>query len=107
MLGNLLNNAAKYTPHGGQIFIEAELVRDRALVRVRDTGAGIASELLPHVFEMFAQGPEHRHQGLGIGLALVQALVKLHDGRITASSAGPGQGSEFAVEFPVAEEHKK
>ena len=107
VLGNLLNNAAKYTPHGGQIFIEAELVRDRAPVRVRDTGAGIASELLPHVFEMFAQGPEHRHQGLGIGLALVQALVKLHDGRITASSAGPGQGSEFAVEFPVAEERQE
>jgi signal transduction histidine kinase len=107
VLGNLLSNAAKYTPPDGQILLEAEGVQNQALVRVRDTGAGIPQTLLPHVFDMFAQGPEHRHQGLGIGLALVHALVNLHKGKITAASAGPGQGSEFVIELPLIDERQE
>jgi PAS domain S-box-containing protein len=103
VFSNLLNNAAKYTPHGGQIEIEVEIEPQRAVVRVRDNGAGIAPEMLDKVFTLFMQvtHPVQRSQGgLGIGLSLVQALVRMHGGSVEARSAGLGQGSEFIVELP-------
>jgi PAS domain S-box-containing protein len=103
VFSNLLNNAAKYTPHGGQIDVAVELKPERAVVRVRDNGAGIAPEMLDKVFTWFMQvtHPVQRSQGgLGIGLSLVQALVRMHGGSVEARSAGLGQGSEFIVELP-------
>jgi len=101
---NLINNAAKYTERGGRVWLTAETEGKEAVIHVRDTGAGIAAELLPHIFELFTQAewPEDRSQGgLGIGLALVRKLVELHGGAITASSPGRGQGSEFVVRLPA------
>jgi PAS domain S-box-containing protein len=105
VVANLLNNAAKYTEEGGSIALRTEVKGDRALIRVKDTGLGIAPELLPHVFELFIQGErslDRSQGGLGIGLTLVQRLVELHGGRIEAFSAGLGKGSEFVVELPLA-----
>ncbi len=104
---NLLANAAKYTPEGGRI--EVTLAADAedgrwSLVRVRDTGAGIPTDMLERVFELFAQAnaPETRtHSGLGIGLSLVRGLVALHGGAVWATSDGPGRGSEFVVRLPL------
>ncbi|AKJ27234.1 chemotaxis protein methyltransferase CheR [Caldimonas brevitalea] len=100
---NLLNNAAKYTPHGGQIWLTAEADDAMATVAIRDTGVGIAAEHLETVFEMFSQVDpvlERAQGGLGIGLALARGLVALHGGSIRAHSAGPGRGSEFVVRLP-------
>jgi PAS domain S-box-containing protein len=105
VVANLLNNAAKYTEEGGSISVRTEAKGERALIRIRDTGLGIAPELLPHVFELFIQGErslDRSQGGLGIGLTLVRRLVELHGGRIEAFSAGPGKGSEFVVELPLA-----
>jgi CheY-like chemotaxis protein/two-component sensor histidine kinase len=107
VLVNLLNNAAKYTPEGGQIWLSVQQQGDdEAVLRVRDTGIGIAPEFLPRVFDFFSQGeqaPAHSQggPGLGIGLPLVRALVELHGGRVEAHSAGLGQGSEFVVHLPI------
>jgi CheY-like chemotaxis protein len=104
VFANLLNNAAKYTDSGGPISVTARLDGEQVRVSVRDTGIGIQPEMLPRVFEMFTQvGPaDSRAQGgLGIGLALVRALVEMHGGRVEAQSGGPGQGSEFVVRLPV------
>ncbi|HEX6708300.1 MAG TPA: ATP-binding protein [Albitalea sp.] len=109
VLLNVLNNAAKYTPHGGHIVVRAWVLEGEACVAVRDDGIGLASEHLARVFEMFSQvapALERSHGGLGIGLALARGLVELHGGRITASSAGPGQGSEFVVCLPLARVHQ-
>ena len=100
---NLLTNAAKYTPPGGLIRIAAEREGDRAVVRVRDDGNGIGPELLPTIFDLFVQAPEHRGRGLGIGLALVRMLVERHGGTIAAQSDGPGQGSTFTVRLPACD----
>ncbi|MGH8585461.1 MAG: hybrid sensor histidine kinase/response regulator, partial [Gammaproteobacteria bacterium] len=97
-LGNLLNNAAKYTEEGGRIELTAEQAEDQVVLRVRDTGVGIPPATLPYVFDLFTQGDralDRAQGGLGIGLALVKKLVELHGGRVEASSPGPGQGSEF------------
>ncbi|GAB2581790.1 hypothetical protein GCM10027034_11590 [Ramlibacter solisilvae] len=105
VFSNLLNNAAKYTPAGGRIEIDVEREPQRAIVRVRDNGSGIAPEKLDQIFTLFTQvtHPAHRTEGgLGIGLSLVQALVRLHGGNVEARSAGHGQGSEFIVELPRA-----
>jgi CheY-like chemotaxis protein/anti-sigma regulatory factor (Ser/Thr protein kinase) len=105
VVSNLLNNAAKYTPAGGAIALRVTREGDEAVLRVTDTGVGIAPEALGKVFEMFAQVPsgEGRPQGgLGIGLSLVQSLVALHGGSVTASSPGRGQGSTFTVRLPLA-----
>lgn len=101
---NLLNNAAKYTDRGGRVWLTVKREATEAVIRVRDTGVGIASELLPLIFDLFTQAewPADRSQGgLGIGLALVRRLVELHDGTITAASPGLDHGSEFVVRLPA------
>jgi signal transduction histidine kinase len=102
---NLLNNAAKYTEKGGSIWLTAWQDADQAIISVRDSGIGIAAEMLPHIFEIFWQATDalRRSQGgLGIGLSLVKGLVELHGGNVVARSEGPGKGSEFIVRLPVA-----
>jgi signal transduction histidine kinase/ActR/RegA family two-component response regulator len=104
VLVNLLVNAVKYTDEGGQVRVTTEVDRGDAVVKVRDTGIGIPSDLLPHIFEPFMQEQQSEdrvHGGLGIGLALVRSLVDLHGGRVSAWSAGRGQGSEFVVRLPL------
>ncbi len=106
VLINLLHNAAKYTDPGGQIGLTVERQKDKVLFRVRDSGIGIAPEMLPRIFEMFNQagrGEDRSQGGLGIGLALVRGLVELHGGTVQAHSAGHGKGSEFVVELPLGE----
>jgi PAS domain S-box-containing protein len=101
---NLLNNAAKYTDTGGFIRMTVKQEGTEAVIRVRDNGAGIAPELLPHIFELFTQvdGSLGRsYGGLGIGLALARNLVEMHEGRLQASSAGLGKGCEFAIKLPA------
>ncbi len=103
-LGNLLNNAAKYTQEGGRIGLTAEQAGHQVVLRVRDSGVGIPAETLPYVFDLFTQGDralDRAQGGLGIGLALVKKLVELHGGRVDASSPGPGQGSEFTLRLPT------
>src|SRR5690606_22958706 len=102
VFSNLLNNAARYTPAGGRIAVSACREGDGVVVAVRDTGVGIAAENLTRVFEMFVQGDRTQAGGLGIGLALVRALVEMHGGRVEARSEGAGRGSEFAVSLPLA-----
>ncbi|WP_199299979.1 ATP-binding protein [Trichocoleus sp. FACHB-262] len=105
VIANLLNNAAKYTEPGGEISILAERVDSEVWLRVSDTGNGIAPELLPKVFDLFyqeQQSIERSQGGLGLGLAIVKNLVTLHGGRVSAASAGKGQGSEFSVWLPLA-----
>jgi CheY-like chemotaxis protein len=104
VFGNLLNNAAKYTPSGGQITVRAEQRGSHVVVSVRDNGAGIRGDVLAHVFEPFVQGERSytRSQGgLGIGLTLARSIVVLHGGTVEARSAGLGQGSEFLVRLPL------
>ena len=106
VFANLLNNAARYTPPEGRIWLGVHLDGRDAVVTVRDTGIGIAREQLPLIFEMFSQPHGrngHTDSGLGIGLAMVRSLVLLHDGAVEARSEGPGQGSEFVVRLPLAD----
>ena len=101
---NLLDNALKYTPPGGRVSLSVAGDERAASLRVRDTGVGIAPELLPHIFDLFVQAHrslDRAEGGLGLGLTLVRRLVELHEGTVVASSAGPGKGSEFTVRFPV------
>jgi len=101
---NLLNNAAKYTDEGGQIWITVEQERGEVVLRVWDTGVGIAPELMPRIFDLFTQAErtlDRSQGGLGIGLSLVEKLVELHGGTVEAHSAGFGQGSEFIVRLPA------
>jgi len=105
-LGNLLNNAAKYTPEGGQLGLSVATADGNVEIRVRDDGIGIAPALLPRIFDIFVQGEpslERSQGGLGIGLNLVRRIVEHHAGMVTARSAGPGQGSEFTIRLPLAE----
>ena len=100
---NLLTNAAKYTDQDGHIWLTLQQEGEEAVLRVRDTGVGIAPEILPRVFDLFTQADrslDRSQGGLGIGLALVQRLVEMHGGSVAASSA-LGQGSEFVVRLPV------
>jgi len=102
VVANLLNNAAKYTDPGGRIALSVQREGAEAEIRVQDNGVGLAPELLPRIFDMFAQADRARAAGgLGIGLALAKMLVDLHGGRIEARSGGVGRGSEFAVRLPV------
>ncbi len=108
VLSNLLNNAAKYTPHGGRIVLTAAVLeRSRLQLSVQDNGIGIPADMLEKVFDLFTQvgGALDRAQGgLGIGLSLARRLVELHDGSMRAFSAGERQGSTFYVELPVPEQ---
>jgi len=104
ILSNLLNNAAKYTPEGGRIEVALEVEDGQAVVSVQDSGIGISEEMLPRVFDMFAQVDrtlERSQGGLGIGLALVRKLVELHGGSVRAYSDGDGRGSRFVVRLPL------
>jgi signal transduction histidine kinase len=100
VFSNLLMNAVKFTPPEGRIDIVAEPLGDVVRVRVRDTGKGISADVLPHVFELFIQAAAD-DRGLGIGLAVVGALVEQHGGTVEALSEGVGQGSEFVVTLPL------
>lgn len=107
VIANLLNNAAKYSDKGSPIRIRAFPERAEAVIHVKDQGIGIAPEMVPRIFEMFMQAPaqhEGRQEGLGIGLTLAKRLVELHGGSVSASSEGPGKGSEFCVRLPIREE---
>ena len=104
ILVNLLTNAAKYTKPGGNIWLMVERGHGEAVLRVRDTGIGIAPDILPSIFDLFVQEKNGSQGGLGIGLHLVRGLVRLHGGTVTAASAGPGQGSEFVVRLPLETE---
>lgn len=102
---NLLNNAAKYTDRGGQIWLSAQANGNEVLVRVRDTGIGIAPEMQARIFDMFEQANqaiEHSRGGLGMGLTLARTLVEMHGGTVEAASHGIGLGSEFTVRLPIA-----
>ncbi|MDB5798493.1 MAG: hypothetical protein JWP36_2395 [Paucimonas sp.] len=107
VIANVLANAAKYTPDTGKIDLRVRLDGDEAVITVADNGIGIAPQSLPHIFDMFTQvapGTGHAQGGLGIGLSLVKRLVEKHSGTVSASSAGPGQGSMFAIRIPIAKE---
>ena len=104
---NIINNAAKYTPPGGRIEIEAVAEDGEAALRVRDNGVGVSAEMMPRIFDLFVQDESPARLadgGLGIGLALARQLAALHDGRIDAASDGPGKGSEFIIRLPL---HRK
>ena len=103
VVGNLLSNSCKFTNKGGRIDLTVEADPENAIIRVKDTGIGIARSQLPYVFEMFVQvdtSLERSTSGLGIGLSLVKNLVELHGGSVEALSDGPGNGSEFVVRLP-------
>ena len=107
VFSNILNNAAKYTPKGGHIHVSAQPRGGGVELRVRDNGVGIAPDLLPRVFDLFSQADqtlERSEGGLGIGLALVQRIVELHEGEVQAFSEGAGAGSEFVVRLPMLAE---
>jgi CheY-like chemotaxis protein/two-component sensor histidine kinase len=104
VFSNLLTNASKYTPAHGHIRIEGSRVDGEIVVRLLDSGEGIAPDLLPRVFDLFAQGGrtiDRSQGGLGIGLAIVKSLVHLHGGTVSAHSEGAGRGSEFCVRLPA------
>ncbi|HEX4388094.1 MAG TPA: response regulator [Steroidobacteraceae bacterium] len=104
-IGNLLNNAAKFTPPRGRIRLAAERRGGELVVTVEDNGVGIAPEIMPSVFDLFTQGErslDRAQGGLGIGLSLVKGLVEMHGGSVTAASPGAGQGSTFTVVLPLA-----
>ncbi len=107
VVGNLLNNGAKYTPEGGRIELSASADRGEAVITVRDNGIGIDSVLLPHVFELFTQGErtlDRSQGGLGVGLTVVQRLVELHQGRVEVHSDGIGKGALFRITLPCISE---
>ncbi len=104
VFGNILTNSAKYTDGGGQIWLTAQVQQGHAVVSIRDTGIGIPADALTRIFDMFSQVDRRLERvtgGLGIGLALVKALVESHGGTVAAESAGPGTGSTFTVRLPV------
>jgi PAS domain S-box-containing protein len=109
VLGNLLGNAAKFTDRGGRVTVcvSANAADSRAAVEVSDTGIGLPPDLVPRLFDTFAQAEQTRHRsrgGLGLGLALVKGLVELHGGTVEAHSPGPGQGATFTVRLPLSAE---
>lgn len=105
VLANLLSNAAKYTEKGGRITLGARRTGEEIAVSVKDTGMGIEPDMLPRVFDLFAQAPQaldRARGGLGLGLAIVRRLTELHGGRVVAHSDGKGRGSEFTITLPIA-----
>lgn len=109
VLWNLLTNAVKFTEEGGRIAIDASADGDEMVLRVTDSGVGIAPSFLPQVFERFRQADgstTRSHGGLGLGLAIVKRLTELHGGTVTAISAGLGAGATFTVRLPIAEDRQ-
>lgn len=109
VLGNLLNNAAKYTESDGRIQVRVERDGGEAVIRVQDNGVGIAGAMLPKVFDLFTQVDrplDHPSGGLGIGLALVRRLVEMHGGSVRAHSRGAGHGTEMVVRLPIGAEDR-
>ncbi len=109
-ISNLVDNAAKYTSPGGEVYLTVDRDGSQALISVRDNGKGIEPELLPHIFELFVQGsrsPDRAEGGLGIGLTLVRSIIELHSGSIEARSEGPGRGSEFRIRLPLLSDEKE
>jgi CheY-like chemotaxis protein len=107
VVANLLHNAAKYTPSGGQIHLRAERQGEELMLSVRDNGIGLRPEMLHRVFELFVQvdpGSDRAQGGLGLGLTLVRSLVEMHGGSVSARSEGPSKGSEFTVRLPLPPE---
>jgi PAS domain S-box-containing protein len=103
---NVLTNAAKYTDSGGAIRVQTGVLNATAIIEISDTGVGIAPDLLPRVFDLFVQGDrtlDRSQGGLGIGLSVVKRLVEMHEGEVTARSAGVGQGSTFEIRLPLVE----
>jgi PAS domain S-box-containing protein len=110
VMGNLLSNAAKYTDPGGTILLTARQEDGEVVLRVRDTGIGIAADMLPKIFDLFVQAERRLDRsfgGLGIGLTLVRQLVEMQGGSVAAFSDGPGKGSEFVVRLPALAEAQK
>jgi len=106
VIGNLLDNSAKYSPIGGGILVQLRREAGTCMLRIRDGGVGIRSEDLPHIFDPFFRGTDPRRgrpDGLGLGLTLVKRLIELHRGSIEAQSEGEGRGSEFIVRLPLIE----
>jgi PAS domain S-box-containing protein len=104
VITNLMTNAVKFTPPGGQVFLHVARLGNKVVIEVSDTGEGISSELLPHIFERFRQGDSSSTRqigGLGLGLTISHQLVMMHDGEIAAYSDGEGKGSRFTVKLPV------
>jgi CheY-like chemotaxis protein len=109
VIGNLLNNAAKYTEPGGRIVVRVEQEGHEAVIRVQDNGIGISGPMLQKVFDLFTQGDralDRQSGGLGIGLALVRRLVAMHGGTVSAHSAGLGHGTEMIVRLPSSSEKR-
>jgi len=105
VFANLLSNAARYTEPGGTISVKAGVEQAQAVVTVSDNGMGIPADMLPRIFEPFVQGEQsidRRLGGLGLGLAIVRAILEAHGGTVSASSPGPGRGSVFEVRLPLA-----
>jgi signal transduction histidine kinase len=110
VIGNVLNNAAKYTPEGGRIRLQLHAEVDEAVITVSDSGMGIPPEMLGNVFDLFTQVNrtlDRAHGGLGIGLALVRKIVQMHGGRVSASSAGVDQGTEIEIRLDLIEEERR
>lgn len=103
VVGNILNNAAKFTPRGGSVTLTLERLGEAAFIKIRDTGVGISAAQLPRIFDMFmqAEGALEDRSGLGIGLTLAKSLVERHDGTISVHSDGPGLGAQFVVRLPA------
>jgi signal transduction histidine kinase/ActR/RegA family two-component response regulator len=107
IIANVLHNAAKYTPEGGNIVLRLATEGEEIVITICDDGAGISADLLPYVFDLFTQAErtaDRSQGGLGIGLALVKSIVELHGGSVTAHSEGPGAGSRFVIRLPLLNE---
>jgi PAS domain S-box-containing protein len=104
VVANLLSNAVKFTPEGGRVTVTVERAAEHVRLCVSDTGAGLAPEIAPHIFDRFRQGDStltRQHGGLGLGLSIVRHVVEAHGGTVQASSPGPGRGSAFTVLIPI------
>src|SRR5687767_4684893 len=110
VIWNLLNNAVKFTPRDGRIVVKLRTEPDEIVLTVEDNGQGIDTSFLPHIFEIFRQadsGTSRAQSGMGIGLAVVQQLVELHGGSVTAFSAGVGEGATFTIRLPRSVDTKR
>ncbi|WP_250487043.1 ATP-binding protein [Caballeronia sp. GaOx3] len=109
IFSNVLDNAIKYTDHGGRVVVRAAVVDRQVCVTISDTGTGITADALPHVFDLFVQGSGHGEEsrgGLGIGLSVCKTLTEMHGGTIAARSEGRNKGSEFEIRLPISEAGK-